>query len=168
MDKTTTTPPLEMEGLPKAPDINVYTTANDFKSAIHDWAAIYELAYSKLYSVSDASRPPPDPGTEPVMPPGPAEPRKKDGETRVQLSERLAEWLPSQEEWFFKEYLPWEIVRTRWYIARMTLRDWEALRRLETRQKAEFRHRVVVALLRFTITGLVTGGVVLFGLKLLA
>lgn len=158
---------MDKEGLPEAPDINSFKDADAFKAAIRDWATLYEAAYAKLHPASDVASPPPNPGTEPVMPSGPTEPRREEGETREEHGKRLAEWLPKQEAWFFKEYLLWEIVRTRWYTAKMTLRDWEALRRLETRQKAEFKHRVVVALLRFVVTGLVTGGVVLLGLRVL-
>lgn len=159
--------PRDSDGLPKAPDIADFKDADTFKDAIRDWAAAYEEAYTKLYPASDATRRPPDPGPEPKMPPGPEEPREREGETRQQYGKRLAEWLPKQEEWFFKEYLPWEIVRTRWYVAFSTLRDWEALRRLEARQRAEFRYRTIATLLRVAVTGLVAGGVVLLGLKLL-
>lgn len=165
-------PKLDKEGLPEAPDINTFKTGNAqvdgdaFKLAIRDWAAVYEIAHAKLYPASDATRPPPDPGPEPEMPLEPPEPRRREDESREQLGARLAEWLPLQQEWWFRKYLPWEIVRTRWYTSYNTKRDWDALRRLEVRQKAEFRHRAIVAVLRFVITGMVAGGVVLLGLKL--
>ena len=150
--------------LPKAPVVTDYDSADTFKDAIRVWAAMYESAYAALYPVAQMASPPPEPGPEPKMPPGPPEPLPQEG---VEHGLLLREWLPKQEAWFFKEYLPWEITRTRWYVAKTALRDWEALKRLEARQRAEFKHRLVVAILRFVITGVVTGGVVLLGLRLL-
>jgi len=156
----------EAERLPEAPKREAFTDADAFKAAIAKWAAEFENVYSAAFPASNAEVKPLDPGPEPTMPSGPEEPRIREGETRQELGVRLAAWLPKQEQWFFDEYLTWEIKRTQWYVAKMTLRDWEALRRLEERQKADRKHRIAAAILRFVITGLVAGATVLIGFKL--
>jgi hypothetical protein len=160
------TKPALTSDLPKPPKVDDFKDADSFKAAIRDWAGLHEIAYAKLYPASNRLQPPPDPGAEPVMPSGPPEPERASAEDREAHGKRLTEWLPKQEEWFFKEYLSWEITRTKWYVARNTLRDWEALRKLEIRQRVGFRQSLLMAILRFAALGLVTGGVVLAGLKL--
>lgn len=161
-----TSDPCRTGACPPPPKVEDFKDADSFKAAIRDWAGPYEVAYAKMFPASNRLQPPPDPGTEPVMPPGPPEPERASSEDREAHGKRLTEWLPKQEEWFFKEYLPWEITRTKWYVARNTLRDWEALRKLEIRQRVGFRQSLLMAILRFAALGLVTGGVVLAGLKL--
>lgn len=152
--------------LPSPPLVDAYNDGDSFKTAIRDWAALYEVAYAQVYPASDVAKPPPDPGPEPKAPAAPQEPVQDTEETRDNYGKRLSAWAKETATWHFKTYLPWEVERTCWYVAYNTKRDWEALRRLEARQRADVHHRLKVALLRFAVTGLVAGGIVLLGLKL--
>lgn len=90
-----------------------------------------------------------------------AESKAKSWVVDLEWRSRLGEYGKQMQEWYFKQYLPYEIKRVQWATACNTIRDWETARRLEKRK----RQALVQLLVRATVFGAAIAGGVLVGLR---
>jgi hypothetical protein len=149
---------------PEPPNGKDFEHFNDFKDAIKKWTSEYQKVYEAAHPV-ELDQEPPKAGDEPKAPPQTEEPRRKPDETSDVYQARLTEWAQGVEKWYKEVYLPFEIERSKWYVAFNVRRDWEALVRVHLNRKHEFREKMMFGLVKAAIAGAVGAAMLLAALR---